>query len=119
MDRPELSELCLCTALVIYSGDDMRNLQTIFIFNPDNIASTQFVSSAVRNEQFGQVEVQRIANVLPGATGNYAMGVLIWANDLQGLAADVESFASYLANENNVQGALKELGIEVNTYASN
>ena len=47
------------------------------------------------------------------------MGVLIWANDLQGLAADVESFASYLANENNVQGALKELGIEVNTYASN
>lgn len=73
----------------------------------------------MRNEQFGQVEVQRIANVLPGATGNYAMGVLIWANDLQGLAADVESFASYLANENNVQGALKELGIEVNTYASN
>lgn len=119
MDRPALSELCLCTALVIYLGDDMRNLQTIFIFNPDNIASTQFVSSAVRNEQFGQVEVQRIVNVLPGATENYAMGVLIWATDLQGLAADVESFASYLANEDSVQGALKELGIEVNTYAFN
>ena len=113
MDRPELSELCLCTALVIYSGDDMRNLQTIFIFNPDNIASTQFVSSAVRNEQFGQVEVQRIVNVLPGATENYAMGVLIWSTDLQGLKADIASFAAYLQAEDSVVGALSTLGVSM------
>lgn len=97
----------------------MRNLRTIFIFNPDNIASSSFIGSAVCNEQFGQIETQHVINMLPGAAGDYAMGVLIWANDLQGLAADVESFASYLANEDNVQSALKELGIEVNTYASN
>lgn len=90
----------------------MRNLRTIFIFNPDNIASSSFIGSAVCNEQFGQIETQRVINMLPGAAGDYAMGVLIWADDLQGLAADVASFASYLKSEDTVKSTLEELGIK-------
>ena len=91
----------------------MRNLRTIFIFNPDNIASSSFIGSAVCNEQFGQIETQRVINMLPGAAGDYAMGVLIWADDLQGLAADVASFAAYLRAEDNVVGALSTLGVSM------
>ena len=41
----------------------------------------------------------------PGGRG------FIWASDLQGLAADVDNFASYIKGEEDITAALVELGV--------
>ena len=40
------------------------------------------------------------------------MGVLLWATNLQGLVSDLQSFGSYLSNEDKVLAAADTMGIK-------
>ena len=62
--------------------------------------------------------IQRVRNILPGIRATPAVGVLFWASDLQGLAADVDNFASYIKGEEDITAALVELGINTEEEAS-
>lgn len=55
--------------------------------------------------------IQRVRSILPGIRATPAVGVLFWASDLQGLAADVDNFASYIKGEEDITAALVELGV--------
>ena len=98
-----------------------RNLSILVIADVSDVEVRESISQINRMPRLSSntvVTPQFVKNTLADMPSNAHIGFLLWATDLQGLAADVESFASYLANENNVQGALKELGIEVNTYGA-
>lgn len=98
-----------------------RNLSILVIADVSDVEVRESISQINRMPRLSSntvVTPQFVKHILADMPSNAHIGFLLWATDLQGLAADVESFASYLANENNVQGALKELGIEVNTYGA-
>lgn len=98
-----------------------RNLSILVIADVSDVEVRESISQINRMPRLSSntvVTPQFVKNTLSDMPSNAHIGFLLWANDLQGLAADVESFASYLANEDNVQSALKELGIEVNTYGT-
>lgn len=69
------------------------------------------ISSAIDTPQ-SVVTPQLVRNVLPRPDGT-VVGILIWSTDLQGLKADVASFAAYLRAEDNVVGALSTLGVSM------
>ena len=98
-----------------------RNLGILVIADVANADIRESVAQMNRVPRLSNTVVltpQFVQSTLADMPASARIGFLLWANDLQGLAADVESFASYLANEDSVQGALKELGIEVNTYGT-
>lgn len=55
---------------------------------------------------------QLVRNILSQPDGS-VVGILIWSTDLQGLKADITSFASYLRAEDSVTGALSTLGVSM------
>lgn len=69
------------------------------------------ISSAIDTPQ-SVVTPQLVRNVLPRPDGS-VVGILIWSTDLQGLKADIASFAAYLRAEDNVVGALSTLGVSM------
>ncbi len=91
-----------------------RNLNIAIITDattPDLRTLVADISSAIDTPQ-SVVTPQLLHNVLPRPDGS-VVGILIWSTDLQGLKADITSFASYLRAEDSVTGALSTLGVSM------
>ena len=86
----------------------------LVIFDPNVQESREMMSSISSELQVDKIELQRVRKILPGIRATPAVGVLLWATDLQGLAADVEAFSEYIHKESEILESLQELGIQPN-----
>ena len=112
-----------------------RDINLIIISDDNNKESRELAEQIPNNLSMNCscIPVQRVQHILPGIRATPAVGVLVWASDLQGLATDVGSFADYIHDESTnkqaladsieiaqayvdlaVQTAALELGLEVN-----
>ena len=66
-----------------------------------------------------KIPIQLARNILPGIRATPAIGVLFWATDLQGIVADVKTFAGYIKGEDAVLSALETLGVKTEEEKSN
>lgn len=91
-----------------------RNLRMVIIADVNNAESRETIAQLSNNPQIPQTVITPYAvrNILPGIRATPAIGVLLWATDLQGLVADVDAFAAYIKNEDETLGALETLGVE-------
>lgn len=81
-----------------------RDVRLMLIFDPNSADSLEMLKTLNPEGDIEQVEVQKCRKFLPGIRDTPAVGVLLWASDLQGVMSDVESFAEYLKGE----AAIKE-----------
>ena len=91
-----------------------RNLNIAIVTDvttPDLRALVADVAQSIDTPQ-SIVTPQLVRNILSQPEGS-VVGILIWSTDLQGLKADVASFAAYLRAEDNVVGALSTLGVSM------
>ena len=93
-----------------------RNLGILVIADVANADIRESVSQMNRVPRLSNTVVltpQFVQNTIADMPASARIGFLLWANDLQGLAADVASFAAYLRGEDNVVGALSTLGVSM------
>lgn len=93
-----------------------RNLGILVIADVANADIRESVSQMNRVPRLSNTVVltpQFVQNTIADMPASARIGFLLWANDLQGLAADVASFAAYLRAEDNVVGALSTLGVSM------
>ena len=88
-----------------------RRLRLTLILDTNN-ADSLAVSHALSPLSPDLATPQLVDGVLPAAPDGAQMGVLLWATDLQGLVSDLQSFGSYLSNEDKVLAAADTLGIK-------
>ena len=80
----------------------MRDLNLVIIADINNEASRTLLSDLEHSTSTIQKTVltpQVVKSILPGVRATPAVGILLWATDLQGLAADVDAFAEYIRDE--------------------
>lgn len=93
-----------------------RNLGILVIADVANADIRESVSQMNRVPRLSNTVVltpQFVQNTIADMPASARIGFLLWANDLQGLAADVASFAAYLRAEDSVVGALSTLGVSM------
>lgn len=93
-----------------------RNLGILVIADVANADIWESVSQMNRVPRLSNTVVltpQFVQNTLADMPASACVGFLLWADDLQGLAANVASFASYLKGEDTVKSTLEELGIKL------
>ena len=92
-----------------------RELNMVIVADNNTGEARQLIAELADNPAIPQTIVtpQLVRNILP-IRANPAVGVLFWASDLQGLAADVEAFAAYIKGEDEILAALNELGVQTN-----
>ena len=91
-----------------------RETHMIVIFDPNNMESREMMETISADLPVDKIEIQRVNKILPAIRATPAVGVLIWANDMQGLVTDVEAFNAYIKGEDDVLAALEELGVNAN-----
>ena len=93
-----------------------RNLGILVIADVANADIRESVSQINRVPRLSNTVVltpQFVQNTLTDMPDSARIGFLLWATDLQGLKADITSFASYLRAEDGVVGALSTLGVSM------
>ena len=93
-----------------------RNLGILVIADVANADIRESVAQMNRVPRLSNTVVltpQFVQNTLTDMPASARIGFLLWATDLQGLKADITSFASYLRAEDSVVGALSTLGISM------
>lgn len=90
-----------------------RNTRMVVIFDPNNVESREMMETISADLPVDRIEVQRVNKIFP-IRATPAVGVLIWADDMQGLVTDVDAFNAYIKGEEDVLAALKELGVNTN-----
>ena len=91
-----------------------RSIHMVVIHDPNSKESRELMETLAGNTNITAIELQRVQKILPGIRAVPAVGVLLWASDLQGLATDVEEFAEYVRNEAVIRETLNTLGVNVN-----
>lgn len=91
-----------------------RTVHMVVIHDPNSAESRKLMDAIAENNEVTKLELQRVQKILPGIRAVPAVGVLIWASDLQGLASDVNEFAAYINNEAEIVEALKVQGVMLN-----
>lgn len=82
-----------------------RDVRLMLIFDPNSKDSLEMLNTLNPEGDIEQIEVQKCRKFLPGIRDTPAVGVLLWASDLQGIMSDVESFANYLKGESEIKAA--------------
>lgn len=82
-----------------------RDVRLMLIFDPNSADSLEMLKTLDPERDIERVEVQKCRKFLPGIRDTPAVGVLLWASDLQGVMSDVESFAEYLKGEAEIKEA--------------
>ena len=82
-----------------------RDVRLMLIFDPNSKDSLEMLNTLNPEGDIERIEVQKCRKFLPGIRDTPAVGVLLWASDLQGIMSDVESFANYLKGENEIKAA--------------
>lgn len=88
-----------------------RTIRTIVVYDPNSAESRKMMESLTENTFVDTIELQRIHGALPGIRAVPAVGVLMWANDLQGVVSDVDALNAYLKHESDTRNVLNEVGI--------
>ena len=82
-----------------------RDVRLMLIFDPNSKDSLEMLNTLNSEGDIERIEVQKCRKFLPGIRDTPAVGVLLWASDLQGIMSDVESFANYLKGESEIKAA--------------
>lgn len=91
-----------------------RTLRLIVVHDPNSAESRKMMDAITEEMDVETIELQRVSRVLPGVRAVPAVGIVMWMTDLQGIATDVASFATYVHNEELVRNALETLHIDAN-----
>ena len=86
-----------------------RELNMILVVDTNNAESREMISELQSIETVIPqtiVTPALVRNILPGIRATPAVGVLLWATDLQGLVADVQAFGNYLKGEEGYKTAV-------------
>ena len=77
-----------------------RDIRMVIVADTNTAESRKIIAQLAENPAISQTVVtpQLVRRIIP-IRANPAVGVMFWATDLQGLAADVEDFAQYIKNE--------------------
>ena len=90
-----------------------RDVRLMLIFDPNSKDSIEMMNSLNPEDSVEKIEVQKCSRFLPGIRATPAVGVLLWASDLQGVFSDVQAFADYLRGEAAVKAAAHEAQIYI------
>lgn len=85
-----------------------RNLRMIIVADNNTADGRSLIASIAQDPAIPQTIVTPalVQHIIP-IRANPAVGVMFWSSDLQGLAADVESFAAYIKSEAEVKEAAR------------
>lgn len=77
-----------------------REIRIVVVGDNNTEEARQVIASLADNPEFPTTVVtpQLVRRILP-IRANPAIGVMFWSNDLQGMVADVEAFATYIKSE--------------------
>lgn len=90
-----------------------RDVRLMLIFDPNSKDSIEMMNSLNPEDSIEKIEVQKCSRFLPGIRATPAVGVLLWASDLQGVFSDVQAFANYLRGEAEIKAAAHEAQIYI------
>lgn len=83
-----------------------RELRMVIVADTNTDDARQVIAELATNPTIPQTVVTPalVRRIIP-IRANPAVGVMFWSNDLQGLVADVESFAAYIKGEHEIKTA--------------
>lgn len=90
-----------------------RTVRLVVVYDPNSAESRAMMETLTENTFVETIELQRVQGILPGVRAVPAVGVVMWANDLQGIATDVDNFNAYLKHEEDVFETLDMLRLGV------
>ena len=85
-----------------------RDVNLIVISDDNNKESRELAEKIPESLSLSctSIPIQRVQHVLPGIRATPAVGVLIWANDLQEFITDVGALAEYFKNQVEYESAV-------------
>ena len=94
-----------------------RNIRMVIVADTNTVEARQLIAQLAANPAIPQTVVTPalVRRIIP-IRANPAVGVMIWATDLQGLAADVESFADYIKHETENRQAIADAADVAQAY---
>ena len=94
-----------------------RELNMVIVADTNTAEARQLIAQLAENPAIPQTVVTPalVRRILP-IRANPAVGVMFWATDLQGLAADVEDFAQYIKHETENKQAIADAADVAQAY---
>lgn len=94
-----------------------RDVRMVIVADTNTAESRQIIAQLSANPAIPQTVVTPalVRRIIP-IRANPAVGVMFWATDLQGLAADVESFADYIRREAENKQAIADAADVAEAY---
>ena len=94
-----------------------RNIRMVIVADTNTAESRQIIAQLSQNPAIPQTVVTPalVRRIIP-IRANPAVGVMFWATDLQGLAADVEAFADYIKREAENKQAIADAADVAEAY---
>ena len=94
-----------------------RELNMVIVADTNTAEARQLIAQLAENHAIPKTVVTPalVRRILP-IRANPAVGVVFWATDLQGLAADVESFADYIRREAENRQAIADAADVASAY---
>ena len=94
-----------------------RDIRIIVVADNNTAEARQLIAQLSQNPAIPQTVVtpQLVRRIIP-IRANPAVGVMFWATDLQGLAADVESFVDYIRREAENKQAIADAADVAGAY---
>ena len=87
-----------------------RNLNMVIIADHNTAEARALIEQLQTTMPIPQTVLTPLSvkNFFPFVRANPAVGILLWASDMQGLATDVEDFGEYIKNEAENKQALAD-----------
>ena len=90
-----------------------RSVHMVVIHDPNSKESRELVETISDSMKVDVIEIQRVHGILPGIRATPAVGVLLWASDLQDIVFDISQFKAYIENEAVIRETLNTLGVSI------
>ena len=94
-----------------------RDIRMVIVADTNTAEARQLIAQLAETPAIPQTVVTPalVRRIIP-IRANPAVGVMFWATDLQGLAADVESFADYIKHETENRQAIADAADVAQAY---
>lgn len=94
-----------------------RDIRMVIVADNNTEEARQLIAQLAENPAIPQTVVTPalVRRIIP-IRANPAVGVMFWASDLQGLAADVEDFAQYIKRETENKQAIADAADVAQAY---
>lgn len=83
--------------------NEERMVRMMIIFDPNSADSIEMAHALNPSDDIGKVEVQKVRKFFPEIRATPAVGVMMWASDLQGIVQSVDAFKAYIEGEAEVK----------------